>query len=53
MARRNNSPRWYFGCIINPPNYCGMWTSYVGGRQYAADSLAGIKSLIRRVAVGR
>lgn len=28
---------------------CGMWSAYVGDRFYAADSLDGIKSIIRRV----
>lgn len=41
--------RCYFGANIYPPNTYGMWTSYVGDRFYAADTLDGIKRIIRRV----
>ena len=42
--------RWYRGVIIEDRNYCGMWSARVdvpgGGKQLAADTLAGIKQLI-------
>jgi hypothetical protein len=42
--------RWYRGVIIDPPNYCGMWSARVtvpgGGVRLAADTLAGVKYLI-------
>lgn len=48
MARRTTT-RTYHGANIYPPNFAGMWTSYVGDRFYAADTLDGIKRIIRRV----
>lgn len=53
MARRNNAPRTYYGAFIYSPNVYGMWSTYVGDRFYAADTLDGIRSIIRRVVVGR
>lgn len=42
--------REYRGCTISPMgrnSWGGRWESYVGGRFIAADTLAGIKALIR------
>jgi hypothetical protein len=43
--------RWYRGVLIHPKNYCGMYSARIdvpgGGEQVAADTLAGIKELIR------
>lgn len=42
--------RTYRGHIISPMgrnSWGGRWESYVGGRFVAADTLAGIKALIR------
>lgn len=43
--------RWYRGELISPKNYCGMYSAIVqvpgGGQKLAADTLAGIKELIR------
>ena len=45
---RNNEPRHYRGCIIWPKNVYGMYSAFVDGHgQVAADTLAGIKQLIR------
>jgi hypothetical protein len=43
-------PRAYMGCNIMPMgrnSWGGRWESYVGGRFIAADTLAGIKAMIR------
>lgn len=43
--------RTYYGCNIYPnkPNAQGMrWETYAGGRLLLADTLAGIKHLIRQ-----
>jgi hypothetical protein len=49
-------PREYRGVVIWPKNVYGMYSARVdvpdGGQSVAADTLAGIKSLIRE-AVGR
>lgn len=39
--------RWYYGVIIFPKNVWGMYMAFVDERQYAADTLAGMKRLIR------
>ena len=43
--------REYRGVLIEPKNYVGMYSARVdvpgGGKRVAADTLAGIKSLIR------
>lgn len=39
--------RWYYGEIIWPRNVFGMWSAMVNQTNLAADTLAGIKSLIR------
>ena len=42
--------RFYMGCSIYPlgaNSWGGKWESYCNGRFIAADSLAGIKRLIR------
>jgi len=43
--------REYRGVIIEPKNYCGMYSARVdvpgGGQRVAADTLAGIKEMIR------
>lgn len=39
--------RWYRGVIIHPKNVYGMHSAFVGGGQVAADTLAGMKELIR------
>ena len=44
---RNNEPRHYRGCIIWPKNVYGMYSALCFGEQVAADTLAGIKELIR------
>jgi hypothetical protein len=48
-------PRAYMGCNINPAgrnSWGGRWESYVGGRFIAADTLAGIKAMIREALAG-
>ena len=41
----------YHGIVIQPKNIYGMWQARVdvpgGGKRFAADTLAGIKALIR------
>ena len=39
--------RFYRGVIIWPKNVYGMYSAIVRGENIAADTLAGIKSLIR------
>lgn len=42
--------RTYRGCEIQPMgrnSWGGRWESYVGGRFVAADTLEGVKALIR------
>jgi hypothetical protein len=41
------SIRWYYGEIIYPRNVWGMYRAMVNQTDLAADTLAGIKSLIR------
>lgn len=41
--------RVYFGCVIFPKNFAGMYSARADGQPLAADTLAGIKKLIRRV----
>lgn len=42
--------RWYKGTLIEPRNYCGMYSARVdvpgGGVRVAADTIAGIKAMI-------
>ncbi len=48
---RRGGDRWYRGVLIFAPNVHGMWSARVdcpgGGKRVAADTLAGIKSLVR------
>lgn len=39
--------RWYYGEIIYPRNVWGMYRAMVNQTNLAADTLAGIKRLIR------
>lgn len=49
--------RWYRGELITGPNYAGMYSVTFdvpgGGQQYSADTLAGIKEIIRDKKAGR
>lgn len=42
-----STTRWYCGEIIWPRNVYGMYSALVNQTRLAADTLAGIKSLIR------
>ena len=45
------SDRWYKGHLISGPNVYGMYSVLFdvpgGGQQFAADTLAGMKAIIR------
>lgn len=46
--RRSDLARSYRGWTIWPPNIHGMWSATRAGHlSYAADTLAGIKAIIR------
>lgn len=47
--------RWYRGCWIDRNPYNGMWHTFGTGittRSLAADTLAGLKALIRAALTG-